>query len=65
MRRLLDWERAAIVEAVKAKEKLESICSEFNVCHSYPGMLAKRRGIESRPLGRPKSPQLNKPVLTE
>jgi hypothetical protein len=63
MRRLLDWERNAIVDAVASNEKLASICSEFNVCHSYPGMLAKRRGLKSRPIGRPKSPQLEKPVL--
>ena len=63
IRRLLDWERDAIVDAVASNEKRESISAEFGVCRSYPGMLAKRRGIKSNPKGRPKKPQLLKPEL--
>jgi len=55
MRRLLDWERTAIVDAYAAHEKRDSICAEFNVCPSYPGNLARRRGVKPRSEnGRPK-----------
>lgn len=64
-RSLLDWERDAIVQAMAAMEKVDSICAEFNVCRSYPGMLARRRGVEPRSSGgRPKSPQFDKPALS-
>jgi hypothetical protein len=53
MRRLLDWERDAITDAMDAGEKRESICAEFNVSRSYPSILARRRGVEPRSPGRP------------
>lgn len=63
MRRLLDWERQAIVDAMSGGEKRESICAEFNVSRSYPSILARRRGIEPRSAGRPKRLQIEKPAL--
>lgn len=63
MRRLLEWEREAVANAA-AREKHDAICAEFGVCRSYPGMLAKRRGLKPKSIrGRPKKPQLEKPVL--
>lgn len=53
MRRLLDWEREAIVQAMSDNEKRDSICAEFGVSRSYPGNLARRRGIQPRSSGRP------------
>ena len=66
MRRLLDWERSAIVDAMSDGEKREAVASEFNVSRSYPSILARRRGIEPRSAGRPsnaKRLQYQKPVL--
>jgi hypothetical protein len=64
MRRLLDWEREAIVDAMAGNEKREAIASEFNVSRSYPSILARRRGIEPRSPGRPaKRLQIVKPVV--
>lgn len=64
MRQLLDWERNAIVDAMRGGEKRDAICAEFGVSRSYPGNLARRRGIEPRSTGRPaKRLQINKPVL--
>jgi len=64
MRRLLDWERDAIVQAMADGEKADAIRAEFGVCLSYPGMLARRRGVPPRTVkGRPKKPQLEKPVV--
>ena len=64
MRRLLDWERDAIVQAMADGEKADAIGAEFGVCLSYPGMLAKRRGLPPRSIrGRPKKPQLEKTVV--
>ena len=63
MRRLLDWERNAIVDAMAANEKREAVASEFNVSRSYPSILARRRGIEPRSAGRPKRLHLEKLVL--
>jgi hypothetical protein len=62
-RKLLDWERDAIVMAMASGEKREAICAEFHVCMSYPTVLARRRGIPSRGIGRPKKLQLDKTVL--
>lgn len=65
VRRLLDWERDAIVDAYKAGEKRDAISAEFGVCGHYPRMLAARRGIAGRSAGRPpgKRSQAIKPVL--
>ena len=64
MRRLLDWERDAIVQAMIDNEKRDSICAEFGVSRAYPGNLARRRGVEPRSPGRPsKRLQLDKPVV--
>lgn len=65
MRRLLDWERDAITEAMGAGEKRESIAAEFGCSRSYPSILARRRGIEPRSAGRPatKRLQLDKTVV--
>lgn len=57
-RSLLEWERDAIVAAMAANEKRESICEEFGVSRSYPTTLARRRGLEPRSAGRPKRSQL-------
>lgn len=55
MRRLLDWERDAIVEAYAGNEKRDAICAEFDVSPSYPGNLARRRGLKPRSEnGRPR-----------
>lgn len=62
-RRLLDWERDAIVMAYVAKEKIEAISAEFGVSVRYPSILAKRRGHQTRPTGRPKMEHRRKPVL--
>lgn len=53
MRRLLDWERQAIVDAFLAGEKIEAIAAEFGVTRSYPGVLARRMGVPARWTGRP------------
>lgn len=64
MRRLLGWERDAIVQAMLDGEKVDAISAEFDVCPSYPGMLAKRRGLAPRTIrGRPKKPQIEKAVV--
>lgn len=63
MRRLLDWERDAIVDAMHGGEKRDAIASEFNVSRSYPSILARRRGIDPRSAGRPKRLHIEKPVL--
>ena len=66
MRQLLDWERAAIVDAMRDGEKRDAIASEFNVSRSYPSILARRKGIDARSPGRPSTKRLHvdKPVLT-
>lgn len=63
-RKLLDWERDAIVMAMASGEKREAICAEFDVCVSYPSVLARRRGIPSRGVGRPKKLQIDKQALS-
>lgn len=64
MRRLLDWERDAIVDGYSAGEKCDALSSEFGVSDTYPALLARRRGIAGRAVGRPrKTPQPEKPVL--
>ena len=65
MRQLLDWERAAIVDAMRDGEKRDAIASEFKVSRSYPSILARRHGLDARSAGRPstKRLQLSKPVL--
>lgn len=64
MRRLLDWERVAITDAMDAGEKPCAIAAEFGVCDRYPGMLAQRRGLRPRSVrGRPKKEQLEKPAV--
>lgn len=62
-RTLLDWERDAIVDAMASGEKREAICAEFNVSRVYPTILARRRGLLPRSLGRPKRLQLDQLVL--
>lgn len=53
VRRLLDWERDAIVDAMASGEKRDAISSEFGVSDAYPSILARRRGIAPRSAGRP------------
>lgn len=64
MRKLLDWERNAIVEAMRDGEKRDAICAEFGVSRAYPSMLARRRGIPPRSKGRPKRSQSSLAVLS-
>lgn len=68
MRRLLDWERTAITDAMASGEKREAISAEFNVSRSYPSILARRRGIEPRSAGRPRNEpkrlHVDKPVVS-
>lgn len=54
MRRLCDWERQAIVDAMIAGEKREAIAAEFDIADHYPRMLARRHGVPPRGRGRPK-----------
>lgn len=54
-RRLLDWERQAIVDAMASGEKRGAISVEFGVSEHYPTMLARRHGIAPRGRGRPKA----------
>jgi hypothetical protein len=63
MRRLLDWERDAIVDAMASGEKRESIVAEFGVSRSYPSVLARRRGVEPRTSYRTKGLQIEKAVV--
>lgn len=66
VRRLLEWERNAIVDAYREGEKVASISSEFGVSEDYPTILARRRGVAARPWGRPrKNLQFQKPVLVQ
>lgn len=65
-RRLLAWERDAIVDAYIDGEKVAAISSEFGVSGAYPTILARRRGVVGRPWGRPrKNLQSLKPVLLQ
>lgn len=48
-RRLLDWERDAIVDAYARGEKLAAIGAEFGIKFNYVSMLARRRGLPPRP----------------
>ena len=63
MRRLQDWERVAIVAAMASGEKRDAVCAEFEVCRSYPSTLARRHGVPSRGVGRPKRSQPETPML--
>jgi hypothetical protein len=51
--RLLEWQKQAIVDAIGAGEKRSAVAEEFGVSDHYPTMLARRRGLKPRPVGRP------------
>jgi hypothetical protein len=52
--KLLDWERQSILDAYSSGEKSDAIGEEFGVNRSYPGLLAKRKGLATRSNGRPR-----------
>lgn len=57
-RSLLDWERDAIVAGVIAGEKETALAAEFGVSEDYPHILARRRGVPARQIGRPQKPYI-------
>lgn len=58
MRRLLEWERDAMVIAYSSRENTDAIAEEFGVSRAYPRILAARRGLAPRSVGRPRSKSL-------
>ena len=54
VKRLLDWERDAIVAGIVAGEKEDALAAEFGVSENYPHILGRRRGIPAKPTGRPR-----------
>ena len=62
-RRLLDWEKQAILDAYLDGEKVIAICAEFDVSHRYPVFLVKSLGLKCRMQGRPKKATSQKVVL--
>lgn len=61
--RLPDWQKQAIVDAIVAGEKRAAVAHEFGVSDSYPAMLARRRGVAPRPVGRPKTSHIDGRML--
>lgn len=57
--RLPDWQKQAIVDAIVAGEKRSAVAQEFGVSDSYPAMLARRRGVAPRAVGRPKTSHID------
>lgn len=51
--RLTADQKGAIVAEYVAGVKVEAIAASYRVHSSYPGLLAKRRGLRQRPIGRP------------
>lgn len=51
---LLEWEQDAIVAGYSNGENEDALAAEFGVSEGYPHILARRRGVEARPTGRPR-----------
>lgn len=53
-RRLLQWEQDAIVAGYESGENEAALASEFGVSGDYPHILARRRGVQPKLVGRPR-----------
>lgn len=54
MKRLLQWERDAIVAGYESGENEQALAAEFGVSDDYPHILARRRGVQAKSIGRPR-----------
>lgn len=52
---LQDWERTAIAQAYDSGDKTIAIAAEFHIHPSHVRRIAKREGLDIRPVGRPKT----------
>lgn len=49
-RRLLEWERFAVVEAYLNGEKIEALAAEFNIAKTTITKRARKAGAAARPM---------------